>query len=90
MSVLTIEKVDYLTGYQLRLEFNDGKVQVINFEQFIKSSCHPQINKYQDLALFKQYRLTEGDLEWGDFDLCFPIADLYDNCHIEPQESQAA
>ncbi|SFR53425.1 DUF2442 domain-containing protein [Thiomicrospira sp. ALE5] len=90
MITLKIDKVDYLGDYQLKLFFNDGKIQKIDFAHFIKSSLNPAISKYQDLSLFKAYRLTDGDLEWGDFDLCFPIADLYDNCHIETPSPEAA
>jgi hypothetical protein len=25
------------------------------------------------------YRIEYGELVWGDYDLCFPIADLYQN-----------
>ena len=90
MTELAITHIDYLGDYQLKLHFNDGKIQVIDFAHFIKSAINPQITKYQDLNLFRQYRLTDGDLEWQDFDLCFPIADLYDNRHIELTPSQAA
>ena len=37
------------------------------------------IRKYLDEKKFKQYELDDGDLEWNDYDLCFPIADLYEN-----------
>jgi len=30
-------------------------------------------------ARFATFRLEYGELVWGDYDLCFPIADLYHN-----------
>ncbi len=30
-----------------------------------------------------KYNLDDGDLEWNDYDLCFPVADLYEN-NIRP------
>ena len=26
---------------------------------------------------FQGFRVEHGDLVWGDYDLCFPVADLY-------------
>ncbi len=34
------------------------------------------------LEKLKNFRVEHGDLVWGDYDLCFPIADLYHG-HID-------
>jgi len=80
--VIMVTKAEYLKEYQIRLEFNDGRIQIIDFHNFIVSSYNPNILKYKDFELFKQFMLTDGDLEWNDYDLCFPIADLYENKNI--------
>ena len=80
--IITIEKADYVDGYKIRLEFNDNSVQTINFENFILTSHNLHIAKYSDLNLFKTFSITDGDLEWNDYDLCFPIGDLYENKNI--------
>lgn len=80
--IIAIEKAEYLDAYKIRLHFNDGKTQIIDFKSFITNSNNPHINKYKDLTLFKQFTVTDGDLEWNDYDLCFPIADLYENKNI--------
>ncbi|MDD5373795.1 MAG: DUF2442 domain-containing protein [Sulfurimonas sp.] len=80
---INIIKAEYLKEYQIHLEFSDGMVQIIDFKNFILSSHNPAISKYKDLALFKAFSITEGDLEWNDYDLCFPIIDLYENKNIE-------
>ena len=36
------------------------------------------IRKYLDVELFQQFSLIYGDLVWHDYELCFPIADLYE------------
>lgn len=69
----------YLEGYLLELEFGDGKRQKIDFEPFLRKSLHPEIQSYLDIGKFKQFRLEYGDLVWGDYDLCFPVMDLYEN-----------
>ncbi len=34
---------------------------------------------FLDRARFAEFAVRDGDLIWGDYDLCFPIADLYEN-----------
>ena len=80
--IIFIENADYLNGYKIRLHFNDQMTQTIDFENFILSSTNLHIAKYSDLAIFKNFSITDGDLEWNDYDLCFPIADLYENQNI--------
>ena len=81
--VLKIEKVIYLGEYKLELFFDDGAKKLVDFGPFLLGSLNPLINKYLDLGEFKKYELDDGDLEWNDYDLCFPIADLYEN-RIKP------
>jgi hypothetical protein len=80
--IISIKKADYVEGYKIRLVFNDDSVQIIDFSNFILTSHNPHIAKYSDLNLFKTFSITDGDLEWNDYDLCFPIGDLYENKNI--------
>jgi hypothetical protein len=79
MKILSIDTAVYINDYLIELHFNDGKVQKVDFEKFLKGSSHPEINKYLDLNLFKSFEVSEGDLIWNDYDLVFPIIDLYEN-----------
>ncbi len=74
---LSVEKADYVEGYKLSLTFNDAKRVVVDFGRFILNSTHPDIKKYRDLKLFKSYTLKNGDLEWNDYELAFPVYDLH-------------
>ena len=74
---LSIVSASYLDGYRLELSFDDGSKREIDFERFLKASAHPDIRKWLDPDAFKSFRLEYGDLLWGDWELCFPIADLY-------------
>jgi hypothetical protein len=76
--VIAIEQVEHLRDYVLRLKFNDGKETEIDFEPFLRRSLNPLIRKYLDPTLFGQFTVEYGDLFWNDYDLCFPIADLYE------------
>jgi hypothetical protein len=78
-TLIEIISAVYLGGYQLQISFNDGHVQIVDFEPFLKSSLNPLIRKYLDPLLFQQFSIEAGDLHWNDYDLCFPIADLYEN-----------
>ena len=84
--IITIKEVEYLGGYKLNLLFNDNTNQPIDFYPFLSESLNPLIRKYLDLNEFKKFELDNGDLQWNDYDLCFPIADLYEN-NLSPRKS---
>ena len=75
---ISIEKAHYVDGYKIYLKFNDGKENTLDFKNFILTSQHPEIKKYQDKNLFKNFNLDYGEIEWNDYDLAFPIYDLYE------------
>jgi len=78
--------------YRLRLTFDDGMEQTVDFKPFLTHARHPDIRVYLDPAMFSTFRIEYGDLVWGDYDLCFPIIDLYQNQleHKNHQEEEAA
>ena len=77
--VILIEKVKYIGGYKLELLFNDKINHAIDFYPFLSKSLNPLIRKYLNPEEFSKFEIDRGDLEWNDYDLCFPIADLYEN-----------
>jgi hypothetical protein len=77
--IIKIIKANYLGGYSVELEFGDGKCQKVNFEPFLRKALHPEIRSYLNLEKFTQFRVEYGDLVWGDYELCFPVKDLYAN-----------
>ncbi|MFQ5675390.1 MAG: DUF2442 domain-containing protein [bacterium] len=77
-AIIEITQADHLSDYRIRLKFSDCHEQTIDFEPFLRRSRHPEIRKYLDPELFKQFKIEYGDLIWNDYDLCFPIADLYE------------
>ena len=79
MKPINITTVEQVEDYALRLCFDDGAVQTVYFEPFLSGSRHPCIRAYLEPANFATYRIEYGELVWGDYDLCFPIADLYHN-----------
>lgn len=77
--IIEIENVTHVSDYKLKLVFNDKTKRIVDFYPFLSSSLNPLIRKYLNIKEFLNFSVNEGDLEWNDYDLCFPIADLYEN-----------
>lgn len=75
--VVRIEVLRNVAPYKLLIRFDDGKENTVDFGLFLNSSAHPSIRAYLDLKRFKNFTLEDGVLHWNDFDLVFPMADLY-------------
>ncbi len=76
--VVQIESARLVAPYKLRLQFDDGRTSTVGFGPFLKNSEHPSIRGYLDAKKFKNFMVEEGVLHWNDFDLVFPMADLYE------------
>jgi hypothetical protein len=75
---IEITRARYLKNYQIEFEFNDETKTIIDFEPFLKQAKNPMLKKYLDLNQFKNFTVRDGDIDWNDYDLCFPIADIYE------------
>ncbi len=75
--VIQITDAHYVGGYKIRLIFNDKEEKIVDFGSFIRASHNPMTSQYRDLEKFKRFSIQYGDLVWGDYDMCFPIWDLY-------------
>ena len=74
IDVITAE---YLEDYAIRIAFNDGSSRVVDFKPFLRQSVHPSIRKYLDTALFSKFKIVDGNINWNDYDMIFPVDDLY-------------
>ena len=77
--VIDITNAEYEPPYAIRLRFSDGFEQTVDFEPFLRNAQHLDIRKYLDPSLFQSFAIVNGRLDWNDYDLCFPMQDLYDN-----------
>ena len=75
--VLKIVSANYLSDFAIRIRFNDGTEQLVDFKPFLSKSLHPSIKKYYDENIFSNFDITDGNLNWNDYELIFPIWDLY-------------
>jgi len=74
---LEITEATYVASYKLRLVFNDGTKRVMDFAPFLRGAQNPMLTQYRQLRKFKSFHLNHGDLMWGDYEMIFPIMDLY-------------
>lgn len=76
INIVTAEQVG---DFRIHLKFDDGTEQTVDFKSFLTQALHPDIRAWLDPARFAAFRLEYGELVWGDYDLCFPVIDLYRN-----------
>ncbi|MDM8006803.1 MAG: DUF2442 domain-containing protein [Phycisphaerae bacterium] len=77
-AIIFVERAEHEGDLRLRLTFNDGTMRIVDFGPFLRGSRNPLIQAYLDPIAFSRFTVKEGDLIWGDYDLCFPVADLYE------------
>ncbi len=75
--LISISDVCYSESFKIKIIFNDGTERIVDFEPFLINSQHPQIKKYLNIEKFKNFLLVDGNLNWNDYDLIFPLEDLY-------------
>ena len=79
MSEILVERATHKTGHILEIEFNDGHVSVVDFSPFIFSVGHPDYEPYKKIDKFLTFNIEDGNLNWDDYTMIFPVEDLYHN-----------
>jgi len=88
--VINITRVEQSGEHCLRLWFDDGSEHSVDFGPFLRKAQHPELRAFLEQNKFRIFRLEHGDLIWGDYEMCFPVADLYANNLVPPARSAAA
>lgn len=78
-AIINIDTVEQVGDFRIHLRFDDGTEQTVDFKPFLTNTPHPDIRAWLDPDRFATFRLEYGELVWGDYDLCFPVIDLYRN-----------
>ena len=78
VDLIDIRSAKYIVDFAIRVFFSDGFNRLVDFKPFLETSLHPSIRKYLDEDRFKQFEIVDGNLNWNDYDLIFPIGDLYE------------
>jgi hypothetical protein len=74
---ISIKDARYIGDFAIRLTFSDSHSKLVDFKPFLEQAKHPSLKKYLDEDKFKSFRIKDGNLDWNDFEMCFPIMDLY-------------
>lgn len=77
MSELRVESAVHRTGHILEIAFSDGHVSMVDFAPFIFSSRHPDYDAYKSLDRFLAFEIVDGNLNWDDYTMIFPVENLY-------------
>jgi hypothetical protein len=78
VDIIEIKSAKYIGDFVIRIFFNDGLQRLFDFKPFLESSLHPSIRKYLDEEKFMRFDLIDGNLNWNDYDLIFPVDNLYE------------
>ena len=76
-AVIKAADAKYIGDFAIRIVFTDGTQKLVDFKPFLQKSNHPSIKKYLKEEMFKDYNIVNGNLNWNDYDLIFPIEDIY-------------
>jgi len=75
--IIVIKSAQYIGDFAIRIFFSDGFNRLDDFKSFLESTLHPSIQKYLDEDKFKDYQIVDRNINWNDYDMIFPIDDLY-------------
>ena len=76
---LSVKTAEYIGDYVIRIYFNTNEGKIVDFKPFLQQSIHPSVRKYLNEKIFSSYKIHNGNLNWNDYDLIFPVNDLYEN-----------
>ncbi len=74
---IQVKSAKFIGDFAIRVTFSDDSKKLIDFKPFLENSFHPSIRKYLDESKFKEFKIVGGNLNWNDYDLIFPVEDLY-------------
>lgn len=75
--ILEVTSAIYINDYKVKITFQDNTERVVDFHDFLKNSTNIHIQEFLDIKKFKSFSVHHGHLMWGDFELIFPIDELY-------------
>ena len=87
---LRVKEAKYVPRHRVDIKFNDGTHRVVDFGPFLKQARNPMFTKYRRPKAFKSFHIQDGDLMWGDFEMIFPIMDLYRGSILKGEEAAPA
>ena len=87
--IISILHAKYLGDHKIKFRFSDEAERIVDFSRFLKQAKNPMTRKYLDEKLFRDFTIQHGDIIWNDYELCFPIWDLYQGEVLKSGETAA-
>ncbi len=75
---VNIVQVEPAGGYRLWLSFSDNHKTLVDLAPVLECSMNTQTRQFLDTERFLSFRLEWGNIVWGDYEMCFPIEELYE------------
>jgi hypothetical protein len=75
--IISILHAKYVGVHKIKFRFSDETERIVDFSRFLNQAKNPMTRKYLDENLFRDFTIEHGDIIWNDYELCFPIWDLY-------------
>lgn len=90
IKVIKVTKAQYIGDFAIRVFFNDDTQKLVDFKPFLEKSLHPSIRKYLNETKFMEFLIIDGNLNWNDYDMIFPVWILKkSNIHIKMSRNPA-
>ena len=67
MNLIWVTDAKYLGDYRLQITFNDGVVKVFDGTELVANT--PFFNSLQPMARFRDFKLDDWTVTWGNLDL---------------------
>ncbi len=76
VELIEIKSAKYIGDFAIRVFFSDGFHRLVDFKPFLETSSQPSIRQYLNEDKFKSFEIVDGNLNWNNYDLIFPIEDI--------------
>lgn len=84
--IIKIVRASYIGDFKIEITFSNNSRQTVDFKPFLLSHKHPDIQKYLDEDVFASFSIVNGNLNWNDYEMIFPVSDLMNNSLEHPSD----
>ena len=74
---ITVINAVYVKDFCLKVFFDDGSSQTVDLSEFLENPPNPIYKKYLKEKNLKKFQIINGNLNWNDYEMIFPVANLY-------------
>ena len=77
--IISIISAKHTKKLILIITFDDGHSSKVDFSDFLNQTNLPDLIRYKKISNFKKYKILNGNIIWGDYEMIFPLESLYFN-----------